>query len=174
MNSQDVILGMLLEGSKSGYDIKQKFQTVFSFFYDASYGTIYPTLGRMEKEGYITKESVVQEGKPNKNMYSITELGRKQFQQYLRSPVEEDVLRSDLLMRLFFGEHVDDEVAIGWLEKALEEKERLYNALSSGFKDSEHLMSPTQQISIEFGLRSYTTNIQFLKEGIEKLQKLKE
>ena len=77
MNSQDVILGIIMYHSLSGYDIKHKLETIFSYFYNASYGTIYPTLSKMEKEGMITKESVIQEGRPNKNVYSITEEGQQ-------------------------------------------------------------------------------------------------
>ena len=56
MTSQDVILGILMKRSLSGYDIKHMFETIFSYFYNASFGTIYPTLSKMEKEGLITKE----------------------------------------------------------------------------------------------------------------------
>ena len=37
-----VILGLLLEGSLSGYDIKKIIDTRFSFFWSESYGQLYP------------------------------------------------------------------------------------------------------------------------------------
>ncbi len=43
----------------------------------------------------------MQEGKPNKKMYFITDEGREEFYQYMQTPVEKDVLRSD-----FFNENV--------------------------------------------------------------------
>ena len=78
MNSQDVILGMLMKRSLTGYEIKQLFEDLFSYFYSSSYGTIYPMLHRMEKEELLTKENVLQDGKPNKNVFTITEKGRRQ------------------------------------------------------------------------------------------------
>ncbi|MDG0813175.1 hypothetical protein [Cohnella rhizosphaerae] len=53
--------------------------------------------------GYIAKESVVQEARPNKNVYSLTAEGKTQFEHYLHSPVEKDSYRSDFLVRMFFG-----------------------------------------------------------------------
>ena len=41
------------------------------------------------------KEVVMQEGKPNKKMYFITDEGREEFYQYMQTPIEKDVLRSD-------------------------------------------------------------------------------
>ena len=40
---------------------------------------IYPTLRQLENEGKIKKEVVMQEGKPNKKMYFITDEGVKNF-----------------------------------------------------------------------------------------------
>ena len=50
----------------------------------------------------------MQEGKPNKKMYFITDEGREEFYQYMQTPVEKDVLRSDFLMRMYFGNYSDD------------------------------------------------------------------
>lgn len=67
MNTQDVILGLLMKESLTGYQIKQLLENVFSNFYSSSYGIIYPTLARMEKEGFITKENVLQENERLRN-----------------------------------------------------------------------------------------------------------
>ena len=118
MNSQDVILGMLMNESKTGYEIKQLLEDVFSNFYSSSYGTIYPTLARMEKEGLITKENVQQEGKPNKNLLNITDKGRDSFNAYLLAPLEADsIKKSYFMMRLYFGEFVGYDKVILWLKQ---------------------------------------------------------
>ncbi|WP_018754867.1 PadR family transcriptional regulator [Paenibacillus terrigena] len=172
MNSQDVILGMLLKGPMSGYDMKQVFQSVFSYFYDASYGTIYPTLSRMEKDGLITKESVVQEAKPNKNVYAVTAQGRAAFMQYMHSEIEPESFRSDLLMRMFFGEFVDKEVVIGWFEREIDKKEQQYQQLSGGYQEFARLCSPTKRLCAEYGMESLAHAIQFLKKGLREIRAL--
>ena len=154
--------------------MKQVFQSVFSYFYDASYGTIYPTLSRMEKDGLISKESVVQEGKPNKNVYAITVQGREKFMQYMHSEVEPDSFRSDLLMRLFFGEYVNKDVVVGWFEREIAKKELQYQQLSSGYQEFAQLCSPTKRLCAEYGMESLAHAIQFLKRGLEEIRALEE
>ena len=70
------------------------------------------------------KEVVMQEGKPNKKMYFITDEGREEFYQYMQTPIEKDVLRSDFLMRMYFGNYSDDVTIKNGLKMKLKEKKR--------------------------------------------------
>ena len=67
MTGKDIILGLLLEKSRTGYEINEVFDSVFRHFYKTSYGMIYPTLKRLSQDGLVTKEVVIQNGKPNKS-----------------------------------------------------------------------------------------------------------
>lgn len=124
LKGRDVVLGLLMEKELSGYDIKIVFEDVFTHFFDGSFGMIYPTLRQLENEGKIKKEVVMQEGKPNKKMYFITDEGREEFYQYMQTPVEKDVLRSDFLMRMYFGNYSDDVTIKNGLKMKLKEKKR--------------------------------------------------
>ncbi|MDD9270736.1 helix-turn-helix transcriptional regulator [Paenibacillus sp. GCM10023248] len=174
MNSQDVILGTLMNRSLTGYEIKQLFETLFSYFYSSSYGTIYPMLHRMEKEGLLTKESVAQDGKPNKNVYTITERGKEQFNGYLDSPIESDSVKSDFLMRLFFGEFVSKDTVIAWLEKAylhVEEQLQQLKDMRLRFKDD---MQPSQVICIQIGMKEYQAKLDAIQEGLALMKQVKD
>ena len=150
------------------------FETVFSYFYNASFGTIYPTLSKMEKEGLITKESVIQEGRPNKNVYSITEEGQKQFRTYMYSPIQANEFKSDAMTRLFFGEFVEVEVIIEYLENGVSstktDLERLRKMYENGMSNS--LMSRTQEICIQIGIENTESTLRTLTAGIERLSNL--
>ncbi|HGA2397003.1 TPA: PadR family transcriptional regulator [Streptococcus agalactiae] len=69
MTGKDIILGLLIEKSRTGYEINEVFETIFKHFYKTSYGMIYPTLKRLSESGLVEKEIVIQNGKPNKNVY---------------------------------------------------------------------------------------------------------
>lgn len=172
MNSQDVILGTLMDRSLTGYEIKQLFETLYSYFYSSSYGTIYPMLHRMEKDELLTKESIVQDGKPNKNVYTITEKGKKQFNEYLFSPVEVENVKSDFLMRLFFGEHVGNDKVIEWLEKEqihnMEQLDQLKDVCAL-YKDE---MKPSQVICIQIGMKNYEAKLEMITEGLARFRHL--
>ena len=44
MDVKTVCLGMLTDGPASGYDLKKQFESTFSHFFAAGYGSIYPAL----------------------------------------------------------------------------------------------------------------------------------
>ncbi|WP_047153090.1 PadR family transcriptional regulator [Aneurinibacillus tyrosinisolvens] len=169
MNSKDVILGMLRREPLSGYDIKRNFESLFSYFFDASYGTIYPTLKKMEQDGYITKEAIPQEGKPDKNLYHITEKGKQRFLLYLESPLEKDVIRSDFLMRLFFGQYVERDTIVAWLMKSKEYNEETLQRLEEDYDAFKDKMSPTQKICIQVGLKQHRVLLAIINEALEQL-----
>lgn len=166
MNTQHVILGILHNQPCSGYEIKQYFEQYFSFFFDASFGTIYPTLAKMEKSGLLTKESVRQEGKPDKNVYTLTPEGSTEFNTYLMSPLEAEVFRSDFLMRLYFGELADEDTVTEWVRAELNRKELLYAELQRQMKQLGEQISPAQRLCMQVGLVQYEATIQLLKQQL--------
>ena len=104
MKSDDVVLGILLESPSTGYEIKQKFETVFSNFYNASFGSIYPILHKLVTHKIVYVKLVRQEGKPDKKIYSITEKGIESFQNYLRTEVEPRKTKWDFMVRMYFAD----------------------------------------------------------------------
>ncbi|MGN7762487.1 PadR family transcriptional regulator [Paenibacillus sp. 22594] len=173
MNSQDVILGMLMKEALTGYQIKQLLENVFSNFYSSSYGTIYPTLARMEKEGLITKENVLQDGKPNKNLLNITPKGRECFKAYLLAPLVADSIRkSDFMMRLYFGEFVGYDKVIIWLKQAQEESHTKLDQLLEQYSLHKDEMHPAQIICIQIGIEEYKAKLTTIAEGLVSLEKL--
>ena len=53
MRGRDVILGILNLSPKTGYEINDVLKNQLSFFYDGTYGMIYPTLRKLEAEEMI-------------------------------------------------------------------------------------------------------------------------
>lgn len=172
MNSQDVILGTLMNRSLSGYEIKQRFEDTFSYFYSSSYGTIYPMLHRMEQNGLITKESVLQEGKPNKNVYTITEAGISQFHTYLDSPLETENMKSDFLMRLFFGEIAGNVKVISWLKQEQKRAQLNLDKLLAKYEAYQSKMPPSSRICIEIGIKEYSAKLEVIQEGLARFEQL--
>lgn len=167
MNIQDVILGILNKKPHSGYEIKQHFEEYFSFFFDASYGTIYPTLSKMEGLKLITKESVRQEGKPDKNVFTITSTGTERFQTYLHGPVEKEVLRSDFFMHLYFGDMTDKDTVEKMLRQAMEEKQTMFDDLEQKLKKLDTKLGTYQKMCMELGLAQYAAFIKEIQRVLE-------
>jgi DNA-binding PadR family transcriptional regulator len=170
MNIQDVILGFLYEEPMSGYDIKQMMENSVSYFFDASFGAIYPALRKMEKEGLVEKKVIQQEGKPNKNLFVITESGKEQFQQYLYSPVNPTVTRSDVLIRIFFGRFTTKENIVKWLQGEREKSQSMYDHLLS-VEETYPNMETNKRFTLEFGIRQAKMILGLIDEELEKLNK---
>ena len=99
MNVRTVCLSILYEGEATGYDIRQLcVDGDCAYFVEASFGSIYPALAKLEEDGLVTSRTQQQKGKPAKKVYSITDAGREAFTEALAAPLGEDVLRSPFLL----------------------------------------------------------------------------
>ena len=103
--SRFAILGMLALGKKqSGYDLKKAIATSTANFWSESYGNIYPALRKLLEEGAIRQDSEKPAAsKRKKQLYRITEKGRRALRQWLRQPVAVRSEDNELLLKLFFG-----------------------------------------------------------------------
>ena len=65
--------------SLHGYGIVQHIQRASNELLEVEEGSLYPALHRMEQNGWLTSEWVVNEGKRKAKYYKLTPLGRKQL-----------------------------------------------------------------------------------------------
>lgn len=133
-----VILGLLSWRKLTGYDIKQVMQQSTSNFMNASFGSIYPELNKLEKGGLIEATKVVENGK-YKKVYEINANGKEEFLRWLEQPI--DFMRSyeDILAKVFFYEMLPLEKAaelieqlISDIDKKIEDLEGIREAVSKG------------------------------------------
>jgi DNA-binding PadR family transcriptional regulator len=96
------ILGILLEGAATGYEIKSFMGRSTVYFWRESDSTIYPMLKVLAKEGKALSE-VVFVGKKKKEIFSITEAGRVEFNAWFESSTSEETPRNEFLLKLFFS-----------------------------------------------------------------------
>lgn len=108
--SQFAILGILGLGPHSGYDIKKLTDLSTRHFWTENYGSLYPTLKRLEQGGLVTVERHPGDGKPDRKVYAITDAGRKALRSWLETPVEVTPPRNELLLKLFLGRQASAKV----------------------------------------------------------------
>ncbi|MGH7677082.1 MAG: PadR family transcriptional regulator [Gemmatimonadaceae bacterium] len=101
-----VILGLLTDAPKSGYDIKREIEEITSHFWRESFGQIYPTLQRLCAEGLARKLRTGAGGR-GRTTYTITPAGRRMLKEWLAIEPEPGVIRHELLLKIFFGMHTD-------------------------------------------------------------------
>lgn len=101
--SRYAILGMLALKPTSGYGIKKLMEQSTSNFWSESYGQIYPILKQLTGEGLATSHTERQEGKPERNVYTLTARGQSELQNWLEADIEDTPERIEILLKLFFG-----------------------------------------------------------------------
>jgi DNA-binding PadR family transcriptional regulator len=95
MNVRTIGLAILAHGEATGYDLKKSWQEgPFAYLGGASYGSIYPALARLQRDGLIESREEAQHGKPVRRIYSLTEAGRAAFVAEMSGTPEPDEFRS--------------------------------------------------------------------------------
>lgn len=158
------ILGMILEGPCSGYEIKSLMGRSTVYFWRESDSTIYPMLKVLAKEGKVLSK-VVYVGKKKKEVFSITEAGREEFMAWFRSPTGSETPRNEFLLKLFFAS--DQKGMLRLFRERLEKAEKTYEEYK---KIEERLLSlaesPQQAIrlkALRYGIAHLELEIQWLR-----------
>lgn len=99
MNVQTLCLAILHDLEATGYEIRNMCTDgEYGYFVNASFGSIYPALAKLEQAGHVSCRVEVQDGKPSKKIYQITGSGRDEFRKELLAPLDVDVHKSEFLL----------------------------------------------------------------------------
>ncbi len=164
MNVRTLCLGILSLRDATGYEIKKMVEEgIFSHFIDASFGSIYPALGQMLKEGLVTVRTEEPDGRPGKKVYSITDRGRAALALAVNTDPARDKFKSEFLFQMLFMDQVDpDHLAVVY-DAYLEEQE----AELARIEDCECELPdhPGARFVNGFGKTMLRTAIAYLKEN---------
>jgi PadR family transcriptional regulator AphA len=133
MNVRTLCLSILYEGESTGYEIRRLcVEGECAYFIEASFGSIYPALAKLEDDKLVTSRTEQQDGKPAKKVYSITEAGRAAFVHELAQPLGEDMFRSPFLLFARFAHILPaalvEERANEFLQSTLDKRKHLEDA----------------------------------------------
>jgi len=181
MSLKHGLLGMLsCEGPTTGYDLDKFFKSSLALFWSAKTSQIYRELSTMEGVGWLTSERVVQDDKPNKRVYSITEDGRAELVSWLTaadSGLRGSGMRSAFLMRLFFSGEIGKEQALKLLLEYRDTAEAFARGIEQAIKDiaadeadyPEHALY--WKLAAMHGEMSYKAGLEWANKAIELLKK---
>jgi PadR family transcriptional regulator AphA len=106
-----VILGMVRNQPRSGYEIKAMVDGTTRFFWAASYGQIYPELKRLSEAGLVVGADSPTGGR-RRTVYEITADGEEELKAWLRQPPQTFEMREEGLLKLFFADALPREEAV--------------------------------------------------------------
>lgn len=158
------ILGALLEGPTTGYEIKTLMGRSTIYFWRESDSTIYPMLKVLAKEGKVLPETIYV-GKKKKEVVSITETGRAEFKAWLESPTRPETPRNEFLLKLFFV--TDRKEMMRLFQERLEKIEAIHAEYKKieerleGITDSPQ--KATRLKALRYGINLLESEIQWLE-----------
>jgi DNA-binding PadR family transcriptional regulator len=112
------ILGLLKDRSMHGYQLSKRLTDTLGGFWRVSYGSLYPTLRRLERDGAVERVFDAQEVGRRKNVYRITEVGEALFQRLLEEAGAESSSEDNRFrVRLAFFKYLAPDARIRLLER---------------------------------------------------------
>jgi DNA-binding PadR family transcriptional regulator len=173
----NALLGLLTLKPMSGYDIRALIPQSIGHFWSESYGQIYPSLKRLAAAGFVEKKTQRQKGKPDRHVYSLIEKGRERLQEWLKLPVEQEVLRSELLLKLFFGAHVSPDVSREHVTAFMEEHDKALKVYAAIVKrllkeDAGDPQLPFWLMTLNLGKHRSAAFVKWSRETLKELDEL--
>lgn len=173
--TRQALLGFLARRPRSGYDIRRAIDASTSNFWQESYGQIYPMLRRLEEEGLATRTTKAGRGGRTRHVYAITEDGRQELHRWLEEPTDPEVVRHELLLKLFFGREVGPDVCIRQLEaygarerEFIEKYEAIAADLEATAADDPEL--PYWLMTLRFGLSRRRAALDWCEQTLAELR----
>lgn len=168
------ILGVISMKPSSGYDIKKFCDKTISHFWNENFGHIYPVLSQLEKEGLIIL-SDSSEGSKRK-IYEITGKGKKEFCEWLMQPFEPQPPRSEMLLKLSFGNYIPKEKVIEMVKevKNIHESRLMeYKQMEESFLSDENAKKHPQYAywlaPLRYGIIASEAALKWCEETIENI-----
>jgi DNA-binding PadR family transcriptional regulator len=155
METDQIVLGLLMSGPKSGYRIKN-ITGKLMMAYNLSLNQIYPALRRLEASELVKKDVVYQTGKPNMHVYSLTDKGRESFFEAINAPPIPIDYQLDFLVRAFFFRFLSH-------EQVLRQFEQEIGSLEEQIEDLEHIRMEVEKRSDTNGDFIFSTIVDLIQ-----------
>ena len=170
------ILGLLSEAPMHGYELRKRLSTLLGTFRAFSYGSLYPSLRRLQEAGWIDEEDApLQEpaggfgarSRRGKRVYRLTAEGKEHFAALLAEVGPDAYDDEGFGTRLAFFAQTRSDIRLQILEgrkqRMTEQADGMRNSLA---RTRERLDRYTLQLQ-EHGLESADREVRWLTELIE-------
>lgn len=172
------ILGLINYQEMTGYEIMQTFRDSLNYFWTAQTSQIYRELQTLEHKRWVVKTVVPQQGKPDKNLYAITQEGRCELLRWLADGDLGLQPRTPILMKVFFLGERSREENIRYFQELKACCQMFVDSLSSVPESIEaysHYIGDRDKalywkMTVEFGRRNMQMCMDWAQDCIEQLE----
>ncbi|MBV8235096.1 MAG: PadR family transcriptional regulator [Acidimicrobiia bacterium] len=160
------LLGYLDLGPMTGWDLDRWVQLSIGNFWNVTRSQIYRELRTLTERGYVEAGA---SGPRDRVPYAITDAGRAAFKEWIGQAPPPEVIRSRLLLTVFFANHLPQ----GRLQEIVHAERRRHSATLDRYLALEpQLATPDMRFplaTLHFGIRFEHATLEFLDEVEELL-----
>lgn len=120
MALRHAVLAALLDNEFSGYQLAKAFGIGVANFWHALPQQLYAELSKLEREGLVAGREVVQTGRPNKRVFTVTAGGLAELERFVAADAKPTFIRDDLLVKVQTADRVDTARVIAQLDERAE------------------------------------------------------
>lgn len=145
------ILGLINREPMTGYDITKEFNNnhLANFWY-AKHSQVYPELKKLTDEELVTSEIIIQGEKLEKKLYSITQKGIDEFNNWLMKDEPIPATPKDVFrLRVYFSDFMSERELHNHLQKQLDKHKTKHHYLTEMMVDNHNSTPPP------FGKKDY-------------------
>jgi DNA-binding PadR family transcriptional regulator len=159
------VLGLLKDRPMHGYQLTREVGESLGGFWRVSYGSLYPTLKRLQTDGAITTANP--DGRPaggrKKTVYEITPEGERLFLALLQeAPQEGSSEDARFRVRLAFFRYLPPETRLRLLERRRDLLEDRLSAMDESLRGARDRVDDYTLALMEHGRRATTSDIEWL------------
>jgi PadR family transcriptional regulator AphA len=120
LSPEYTILGLLMERPMHGYELSQRFQSDLGQVWNVGLSHIYALLKKLEEAGLVEATREMQDNRPPRQVYHITQAGRDAFLRWVGEPVESiRQIRLEFLAKLYFCHRMGSEAVRQLVDRQL-------------------------------------------------------
>lgn len=131
MSLPHVLLALLADAPKTGYDLARTMREELDPYWRAEFSQIYPALARLRRAGFVVLRVLGPRRGPPRNLYRVTAAGRRELRRWLAEPFPPPRAKDEGLTRLAFLDALppaERGAAVGRYEKVIAEEVRRLRA----------------------------------------------
>ena len=102
MSLPHVLLGLLAEAPRTGYDLARAMREQMEPIWRAEFSQIYPALARLRRAGFVVLRVLGPKRGPRRNLYRVSAAGRRELRRWGAEPAPAPRAKEEGLARMAF------------------------------------------------------------------------
>jgi DNA-binding PadR family transcriptional regulator len=172
VSTPHVLLGLLADGPKHGYDLKRAHDLKLPRAKPVAFGQVYATLGRLVRDGLVVPAGQDRDAGPDRTSYELTDDGRKALTEWIAAveapmPHLSSVLLAKVVVALLVG---DVDQARGYLAAQRAAHTIRLRELTAVKTDPAASLSDV--IAADFGIAHLDADLRWLQTTLDRVADL--